>query len=60
MSKLNRKGRGHLLVQNNEIEITKDGFKVPSQTQENKEYTVKTGKEWNCTCHDHQKEDEKM
>lgn len=59
LSKLNRKERGHLLVQNNEIERTKDGFKVPSQTTKNKEYTVKTGKKWSCTCHDHQKENEK-
>ncbi len=59
LSKLNRKERGHLLTQNKDIQRTTDGFKVPSQTQEGKEYIVNTGKNWSCTCHDHQKENEK-
>jgi transposase len=56
ISKLNRKERGTLLAQNHEDEIqrTTQGFQVPSQTTEQKQYTVETGKDWKCSCPDHQ------
>lgn len=55
ISKLNRKERGTLLAQNHEDEIQRstNGFKVPSQTKEEKSYTVKMGKEWECSCPDY-------
>lgn len=57
ISKLNRKERGQLLAQNHkeDIEPTTEGYKVPSQTQENKNYRVQLGSTKECNCPDHEK-----